>query len=214
MTDLPQCEERHVQRGSVIFRHGDPGDAAFVIARGRVRLTVDVEGRPETLTEIGAGEFFGELSLLSGANRTATAVALEDTTLLGIRRDGFAMMMQDDLEVVFRMMHVLGARLADTDRRMEGLLVRLEQLRLAADALGRLSERGSAGLTTDELASGLGVDAEAVRTALRDLPGVGTGPTWRLDPGALRTTLAALARLADVARPRSGTPPHQGPGGR
>jgi len=127
MTAIPsdspvRCDAKHVARGTIIFRQGEPGDDMFVLERGKVSLTLTSEGRQKEVAVLAPGDFFGELSLLSGAPRTATAEAIEDSTLLAIRRDVFALMMQDDLDIVFRMMNVLGTRLAQTNRQLEALM--------------------------------------------------------------------------------------------
>jgi CRP-like cAMP-binding protein len=115
-------DAKHVVRGTIIFRQGDPGDDMFVLERGKVSLTLASEGAQTEVALLEPGDFFGELSLLSGAPRTATAEAVEDSTLLAIRRDVFALMMQDDLDIVFRMMNVLGTRLGHTNRQLETLM--------------------------------------------------------------------------------------------
>jgi CRP-like cAMP-binding protein len=117
-----RSDAKHVARGTIIFRQGEPGDDMFVVERGKVSLTLTAEGRQQEVAVLAPGEFFGELSLLSGAPRTATAEALEDSTLLAIRRDVFALMMQDDLDIVFRMMNVIGTRLGQTNRQLEALM--------------------------------------------------------------------------------------------
>ena len=136
-TVAERTHECRVPAGTMLFRQDDPGDEMFVIARGRVRLTITCEGHERELAVLQAGDFFGELSLLSGARRTATAVAVDDCDLLTIRRDVFAMMMQDDLEAVFRIMDGLGQRLSQTDREVRQLAHALGRVRMVADLLRR-----------------------------------------------------------------------------
>src|SRR5678815_5611805 len=104
MSASSEARSRHVPAGAVIFRQGDAGDDMFVISHGRVSLSIGVAGHEREITVLGPGDFFGELSLLANLRRTATAVATADTTLLTVRRETFALMMQDELDVVFRMM--------------------------------------------------------------------------------------------------------------
>ena len=117
-----RTDAKQVARGTIIFRQGEAGDDMFVLERGKVSLTLTAEGAQKQVAMLEPGDFFGELSLLSGAPRTATAEAVEDSTLLAIRRDVFALMMQDDLDIVFRMMNVLGTRLGQTNRQLEALM--------------------------------------------------------------------------------------------
>jgi CRP/FNR family transcriptional regulator, cyclic AMP receptor protein len=82
---------RRFRRGETIFHAGDPGDALFIVADGRVKITIppDDGSEPAILTTIGPGGFFGELSLLDGAARSATAVALDAVETHVLRRDAF-----------------------------------------------------------------------------------------------------------------------------
>src|SRR2546426_4630503 len=125
-----QRHELHALRGTVIFRQGDFGDSMFVIERGRVRIVFSFEGHAAEVAILEPGAFFGELSLLGGAARTASAEVIEDADLLVIRRDTFVMMMQDDIDIVFRMLSDMGVRLARTDERFLALILRVRRIRI------------------------------------------------------------------------------------
>jgi CRP/FNR family cyclic AMP-dependent transcriptional regulator len=179
MATAEERDEFRVLKGAVIFHQGDPGHEMFVISEGRIRLTIGQEGHEKEVALLGAGEFFGELSLLGGAMRTATAQAVEDSTLLAIGRDAFSMLVQDDLEIVFRMMNIQGQRLSQTNQPIEQLMQRLGRVRVAAHCLKRfLKGNGQVPVMVDtaELATELAVNTEVVRTVLAELAqrGVGT----------------------------------------
>lgn len=88
-------QERHVTAAECLFRIGDPGDQMFIVRRGSVELFVqDKAGQKIVLHVATEGEFFGELSLLDGGSRTATASVLEDGELLIVDRE--------DLQQLFR----------------------------------------------------------------------------------------------------------------
>jgi CRP/FNR family transcriptional regulator, cyclic AMP receptor protein len=89
---------RRFRRGETIFHAGDPGDSLFIIAAGLVKITIpsDEGSEPAILTTIGPGGFFGELSLLDGAARSATAVALEAVEAHILRRDVFERLLDDE----------------------------------------------------------------------------------------------------------------------
>jgi CRP-like cAMP-binding protein len=79
--------QRVVPAGGIVVSEGDPGDSAFLIARGSVRiLVVGGHGRPLEIRRLDAGDFFGELAALSGRPRTATVVAVDECELLEIDR--------------------------------------------------------------------------------------------------------------------------------
>ena len=170
--------EFQVPKGTVIFRQGDPGEEMFVISAGRIRLTLGVEGHEKEIAIFGRGDFFGELSLLSGAARTATAEAIEESTLLAIGRDVFAMMVQDDLDIVFRMFNIQGQRLRQTNEPIQQLSQRLGQIRILAHCLKRLLAANSQlpfTVDVDGIAWELHISPEAVHATLADLARRGAG---------------------------------------
>ena len=124
---------RRFRRGETIFHAGDPGDALFIVASGKVTITIppDDGSEPAILTTIGAGGFFGELALLDGARRSATAVALDAVTTEVLRRDAFDRLV-DEQPALRR---ALLATLAGEIRR---LTVQVEELHFL-DLPGRLA---------------------------------------------------------------------------
>ena len=88
---------RRYRTDEVIFHQGDPGDRLHIIETGRVRIGMGAaDGREGTLTILGPGSAFGELVLLDGAYRSATAVALEPTTTVTLDRATFRMLVDQD----------------------------------------------------------------------------------------------------------------------
>jgi CRP-like cAMP-binding protein len=97
---LAYVEERHVNAGETLFRAGDPGDALYIVARGRVSVlhdtTMDGQTSEQQIAELGEGNAFGEMALLSGASRTATVRAATDADLLRIGRGDFDKLIATD----------------------------------------------------------------------------------------------------------------------
>jgi CRP/FNR family cyclic AMP-dependent transcriptional regulator len=171
-------DELQVPRGTVLFRQGDPGHEMFVIATGRIRLSIGEPGYEREIGDLGPGEFFGELALLSDVSRTATAVAVEDSTLLVIGRDAFAMMVQDDLDIVFRMMHTQGRRLQRTDQPIRDLTREMGRLRVMLQCLRQLAAadfRFPASIELTKVASDLGLNRTAVQEEVAALVSRGVG---------------------------------------
>jgi len=74
--------------GDLVVAEGEPGESLFLLTAGRVKAWVrDAEGRQVLVRELGEGEFFGEISALSGRARTATVVAASSGELLELHRD-------------------------------------------------------------------------------------------------------------------------------
>ena len=69
---LPLVEQRSLPAGEIVFRAGEEGDALYIVARGKVDVTEGGGADCHSLAELGPGQAFGEMALLSGAPRTAT----------------------------------------------------------------------------------------------------------------------------------------------
>jgi CRP/FNR family cyclic AMP-dependent transcriptional regulator len=102
--------------GAFLFRAGERGDAMYLIERGKVRICVRAtDGREVTLTELGYGDFFGEMALLDGQRRSADAIVAEDARLAVLSRDHFLSFMRGNSNVALEMLTALANRLRRTD---------------------------------------------------------------------------------------------------
>ena len=97
--------------GQPIFMEGDPGKIMFVVMEGRVRLKV--RGNP--VEEIGPGGIFGEMALVDGSPRSATAEAITHCTLATISEERFNGLVQTTPGFALRVMRVLALRLRNMD---------------------------------------------------------------------------------------------------
>jgi len=96
--------------GATLFRRGEPGDAAYIVISGRMRV-VDDSARDRTLSEIGAGETLGEMALLSGESRSATAYAVRDSLLARFSAEAFNRLVERHPRVLRRIAGFLVERL-------------------------------------------------------------------------------------------------------
>jgi CRP-like cAMP-binding protein len=126
-TSLDLCASalrpRRFRRGETIFHVGDPGDALFIIATGSVKITIppDDGSEPAILTTIGPGGFFGELSLLDGAARSATAVALDAVEAHVLRRDVFDKLLDKEPAVRTALLAALAGEIRRLTAQVEDL---------------------------------------------------------------------------------------------
>ena len=72
-----------------IIRQGEVGDRFYVIVSGTVDIMTRKNGAPATAATLGAGEFFGEVALLTGAPRNATVVSRNSVELLSLSKEDF-----------------------------------------------------------------------------------------------------------------------------
>ncbi|HEY8989540.1 MAG TPA: Crp/Fnr family transcriptional regulator [Candidatus Limnocylindrales bacterium] len=125
---------RRFRRGETIFHLGDPGDALFIVMAGSIKITLPADtGDEAILATLRPGDFFGELALLDGAPRSATAVAIEATETYILPRDQFRELVAT--EPVMR--EALLATLAAEVRRLTHHVEELHFL----DITGRLASR-------------------------------------------------------------------------
>jgi CRP/FNR family transcriptional regulator, cyclic AMP receptor protein len=125
---------RRFRRNEVIFHQGDPGESLHVVASGAVKIVLpSAEGEEAIIATLRPGDFFGELSLLDGAPRSATAVAIEPSETMALPRSAFHDLLGRDPSL----RDALLAGLARELRRLTGHVEELHFLDLA----GRLAMR-------------------------------------------------------------------------
>ncbi len=96
--------------GDILFRRGDPGNAAYTVLSGRLRVIDDTAGE-RALNEIGAGEILGEMALLSAERRSATVLAVRDSLLARLPAPAFHRLIERQPAVLRRISALLGDRL-------------------------------------------------------------------------------------------------------
>jgi CRP/FNR family transcriptional regulator, cyclic AMP receptor protein len=138
------CPERQV-----LFRAGDVGDAMYLIERGKVRISVRAtDGHDVTLTELADGDFFGEMALLDGQRRSASATVAENARLAVLSREHFLSFMRSNPNVALEMLTALANRLRHTDELLRHGAIRnvnvedAAQLTLADRASDIIAEFG------------------------------------------------------------------------
>lgn len=108
--------ERVYQPGQVCMRAGDPGTTFQIIEQGEVEVWLtDTEGKKVVLDTIGPGKFFGELSMLSGETRSASAIFDEQVVTLELSREEFFDFLRRRPDAAIDVLTELGERLKHTD---------------------------------------------------------------------------------------------------
>jgi uncharacterized membrane protein len=103
-------QERTLATGEVLFRAGEPGDSMFIVQAGAVELFVkDTAGQKIVLHTARSGDFFGELSLLDGGSRTASATGLEPASLLVLDREDLLQLFRKRPDAALDMLATMGS---------------------------------------------------------------------------------------------------------
>ena len=114
-----KLDEVRVEAGTVIIRQGDPGDFLYIVQAGAVEILLDLEGGGvERLALIGPRECFGEMAVLSGAPRSASVVALVDTSLLRMSKEACEQLVAQCPAFSLHICRVLGERLVASGREV------------------------------------------------------------------------------------------------
>ncbi|MEM7413206.1 MAG: Crp/Fnr family transcriptional regulator [Myxococcota bacterium] len=169
--------ERRFPKHKTIVEEGLPGDYMYVIREGRVQVSkLSDDGREKILEFFEAGAFFGEMSLLDDAPRSASVRALTDTRIFALSRADFLGMMRRSPDIAMAVVQELTRRLRDTDeqasslsfqrvtQRTQGLLQRL-----AKEESDRVGRHITPALTHQQIADMIGTSRETVTRALKDL---------------------------------------------
>ena len=166
---------RRAARGEQVVRAGEDAETLIVMLTGRAKVTnFDEEGREIILAWLSPGEFFGEMGLIDGSPRSANVVAVEPCELLVLGKHEFQRCMQDNFQVVQKLMQILVRRLREADRNIESLAL-LDVYGRVARLLLDMSEDDSGKrvvrqkISKQDMARMIGASREMVSKVMRDL---------------------------------------------
>lgn len=167
--------QRAYRNGEVVFSQGDAGDALHAVVTGRIRISTGAaDGREIFLNIMEPGDTFGEIALLDGGARTASAVAIADSQLVSLRREHLAGLLEQEPKVALELLRLCGERLRWTSSLLEDAALLDAPARLAKRLLSlgqHHGERGGGGLalriSQEELAGFLGVTRQLVNQQLQ-----------------------------------------------
>lgn len=165
--------ERSYPRGSVILFENDPGDSLFVVRSGRVKVVlIGEDGREVILGVLGVGQHFGELALIDEQPRSAHVIAMEDASLIILRREDFRKRVESSPSVAWSLLTELSRRLRRADEKIGGLVLLDVPGRIARLLLDMAEETGAPliekSLTHQTIAQMIGASRETVSRAMKE----------------------------------------------
>ncbi len=117
--------DRVVPQNTRLFKMGDKGDAMYLIESGRVRISIHDDDKQEvTLAELAQGDFFGEMAIIDGRQRSADAHVIEDARLAILSRNSFLSFVRSNPDVALEMLSALTDRLRRTDELLRSRVSR------------------------------------------------------------------------------------------
>jgi len=147
-SDLNKIAERMIHRtytkGQMILLEDDLGQTFFVIGGGSVKITrLSDDGREVILAMLGEADFFGEMSLLDGAGRSANVVALEASEVLTLARNDFLEILQDYPKLSISLLEELTQRIRKSDQQIESLSLSDVEQRIGITLIRLAEELGT-----------------------------------------------------------------------
>jgi CRP/FNR family transcriptional regulator, cyclic AMP receptor protein len=198
---------RQFPEDGAIFRENDPGEAVYLLTKGRVKIArANLEGRERIFTIMTPPEVIGEMALISQNPRTATAYCLDDVTALAIYRDELRSILERYPLVLWNLANIMAGRLGDMNREVEMLsfastqacvAYALQSLYLRGAFIAGAEGRPTLGFTHQDLANRTGNSRETITRVLRDLENEGIiktrpGQITLLRPEALEDIIFGL----------------------
>lgn len=176
---LSLAARKRYPKDGVVFFENEAGDSLFMIALGRIKVTIlGDDGREIILSVLSPGEFFGEMALLDNEPRSATAIAAEDSELLCLSRAEFEAVLGHNPSIMSGLIKVLTARLRHANHQISTLALldvygRVARVivELGRDEGKRLKDGRIAFQrpTHQEIANRIGTTRETVTRMLKDL---------------------------------------------
>lgn len=114
--------ERKFKKNNLIIFEDDVGNSLFVIKKGRVKIShISTEGSEAILAILGAGDFFGELSVIDGLGRSASVTSIEDVELIMLRRTDFIEALERVPKIAVTLLKELAGRIRKSDSHIRSL---------------------------------------------------------------------------------------------
>jgi CRP-like cAMP-binding protein len=167
---------RTFKPGEIIFSEFEPGDTFYLIQSGRVHLVKVIGEIEKTLDIIGPSDMFGEMAILENSPRSATAIALDQVTVLEFTAQNFEVLLLGNPQIALRLLRMFCKRIYDAKRRFMTLVLEDPQAKVAdvflmfdetQSNIDKATERREFETTVDNIAQWAGMEAKAARDILQ-----------------------------------------------
>ncbi len=164
--------EQDFVRGNLLFSEGEEGDTMYIILEGKVLITKSLGETTKTLAVLEPGDFFGEMSLLTGETRSANAMVSEDSRMLVVDQEAFSTLVSTNAKIAWNIMTRLAYRLRESHILLDNLLFVHPLCRVANTLLKEIEGRDFLGkepyveLDIPSIARKTGLTTEKVRSLL------------------------------------------------
>ncbi|MFC3798350.1 Crp/Fnr family transcriptional regulator [Cohnella sp. GCM10012308] len=177
------ARRRSIPAGSILFQEKDPGNVFYVVLSGSIKLfTRSAGGDEKVLSVVAGGDSFGELALLDGLPRSASARTLEPSLVLEIASDDFMRLLETHFDITKGILAELSRRLRQTNEHVSDLTFLDDRTRVLKNLINLANQHGKRdgifirihlALNYDELSQLAGVSKQVLSEVLRELEAKG-----------------------------------------
>ncbi|MEO0289169.1 MAG: Crp/Fnr family transcriptional regulator [candidate division WOR-3 bacterium] len=133
--------ERVLKDGEVLFREGEVGDEMYLIKSGKIKIVQKIGDEMKVLAVLSEGDFFGEMALIDGSPRSATAIAEGDTELITFDKVAFRKKIGEEPLIEY-IITELSKRLRRADEQIKFLMIKGDEKRLIAFLIMKAQDEG------------------------------------------------------------------------
>jgi CRP/FNR family cyclic AMP-dependent transcriptional regulator len=172
------CTRKSYQSGHVLFLEKEAGAEFFIVVAGSVKIYISSGGEDKILSLFKAGESFGELSLLDGKPRSASAQTIEDSVMIILEKSKFLDVLRSNFDIAIVIMQELCQRLRDTNQHVHDLTFLDSRTRILKHLIQMANKHGIRKGTTislrivfnyDDLSRMAGVQKDTLMQVIREL---------------------------------------------
>lgn len=139
-----KCTTRTFKAGTILFRENEIGTTFYLVVSGAVKIyTTNKHGEDKIMSILSVGDSFGELALLDGKPRSATAQAIEDTKVLSLSAKQFQQLLKDHFDINLSILKQLSARLRETNQQVQDLTYMDARQRVVKNLIKLANDHGS-----------------------------------------------------------------------
>ena len=176
---IDSMSRKILKKHEAVYLPGEVADRIFIIKTGRIKIVNHNDSTKEIIKKVlGAGEFFGEFSMIGQQTRFDFAIAMEETELYVLTTKALKIMMLNHEGLINYMMNTIGARLMSMEQRLESLVFKNSRTRIIDFLNDLVSQKGQRVgyemvvrkfFTHQEIANITSTSRQTVTTVLNDL---------------------------------------------
>ncbi|MCR8629610.1 Crp/Fnr family transcriptional regulator [Paenibacillus radicis (ex Xue et al. 2023)] len=194
------CSKKSFRSGTILFNEKELGSVFYIVFNGSVKIyNTSTTGEEKILSLFKSGDSFGELSLIDGKPRSASAQTLEDSVLIALDAKHFLELLKNNFDISLCIMRELCNRLRDTNQHVYDLTFLDARTRVIKSLIKLANKNGTRNgnvitikmmLNYDEVSQMAGVQKPILMQVMRDFQEreilVFDGPIMKLDLAKLR----------------------------